>query len=138
MHYDDAEWHTDSVIDLGLEQSAAATHIGMFLTWAALHNMIATTLSDHNEVIDAARHRLVTPGVIAEKYFVSQICSFMLNDHGNRFAKDAYRAYLNALERFPVVARCETTYHLPDTWDTYDEMAPYFDELYAVWRVERW
>ena len=35
MTYDDAEWHLDTVGELGLDDSAADVHIGVYLAWAA-------------------------------------------------------------------------------------------------------
>ncbi|WZB61364.1 hypothetical protein WJ970_29215 [Achromobacter xylosoxidans] len=60
MKFDDASWHYEGDYPADLPESAAATHIGMFLAWALLHGMAGEELID-----DSARGagRFATPGI---------------------------------------------------------------------------
>lgn len=129
MTYDDAEWHYDSVGELGLDTAAASTHIGMFMAWLALHGL---TQSDRNPT--ELHSRTITPGEYLRRYCVNQIDPSMLTDTGNAFTEAGYRAYLSGYRNVPAVARHGERYGEPDTWETYDEVAPMIDELYAEWR----
>jgi hypothetical protein len=134
--YDDAEWHMDSVLDLGLDESAAAVHVGIFLAWATTKGLLDDELDVRTDAVRVVAERSVTPSALAGRYFVSQIDPFMLNTVGNGFADTAYRHYLVALESDPMVARNESIYHVPDSWDSYDAIAPVIDALYARWLAD--
>ncbi|MFW0787509.1 hypothetical protein AAFP35_23680 [Gordonia sp. CPCC 206044] len=136
MPYDDADWHTDSVTDLGLDRTAAAFHIGVFLAWAAKRGMISPDLDGRAAVMRAVDDRGVSPGRFADDHFVGQFYASTFTARAARFTEECYRAYLGALPLMPVGARYESTYEIPDTWDSYDEIEPYLDELYAVWESE--
>ena len=129
MTYDDAGWHWDSVRELDLDDTAASTHIGMFMTWLALHDLAE---SDYNP---AELHtRSITPGEYLRQHCVDQIDPSMLTDVGNAFIEAGYGIYLKWYRYVPAVARNGERYGEPDTWETYDEVAQMIDELYAEWR----
>ena len=136
MTYDDAEWHTDSVLDLDLDESAAAIHIGVYLAWATSRGLLAERLDNRVAATHAVEHRTTSPSGVADEYFAAQIDPFMLNDVGNRFAEQAYSRYLEGLEQVPLIAGQETIYHVPDDWDTYDAVVGYLDRLYATWQAD--
>ncbi|BBX37591.1 hypothetical protein MMAG44476_37513 [Mycolicibacterium mageritense DSM 44476 = CIP 104973] len=56
----------------------------------------------------------------------------MLTPRGWAFSKAAYRAYLGMYEYIPEIARHPVTYAAPDTWATYDAVAPVIQEAYDV------
>lgn len=43
MTYDDAEWHQETVDELGLPEDNAATHIGIFYAWMRAHGLASGT-----------------------------------------------------------------------------------------------
>jgi len=59
-----------------------------------------------------------------------------LNEDGNAFAKfyypDSYPCDLESMFK-----SCETLYHVPDTWGTYDVVAPIIDKHYHAWLETR-
>lgn len=134
MTYDDAGWHHDSAIENGLAPAAGGTHIGMFMAWLALHGMAQPDYAPTE-----LRARRITPGEYLRRHCVDQIDPFMLTDNGNAFASAAYRAYLRRYRDVPAVARYDSTYETPDTWDTYDDVSALIDALHADWcsAVER-
>lgn len=133
MTYDDAEWHTDSVIDLGLDESAGASHRG-------LHGLGVQTrvvpADDHADAIADATSETDRPTGFVATHFVSQINVNNLTPRGNLFAEQCYDAYLRALPGTELMARYDNDYRVPDTWDTVEEIGALLDELYAEWESQ--
>ncbi|MGW4633718.1 DUF7832 domain-containing protein [Nocardia sp. NPDC004415] len=143
MTYDDSSWHSDSTSDLGLEQEAAATHIGMFYAWAVandLHSLTAPVWGEPEErprpELAILHNRAKTPG----RYCLDHLCGELnvgdLNPRGQAFIQAAYDHYLAAYQNLPEIARHETIYHAPDTWQTYEAVARLLDEIWAEWTRE--
>ncbi|WP_331758670.1 hypothetical protein OG225_41020 (plasmid) [Nocardia sp. NBC_01377] len=141
MTYDDSGWHTDSTSELGLAPAAAATHIGMFYAWAVARDLHSPTVlvwgapePEPRPELELLRTRAKTPG----RYLLDHCCGELnvgdLNARGQAFAAAAYGPYLRAYGFVPEVARYETIYHAPDTWETYDAVAGLLDEAWAEWR----
>ncbi|TCJ94321.1 hypothetical protein [Nocardia alba] len=140
MTYDDRGWHSDSTSELGLDTDAGATHIGIFYAWAVANDLHSPTVPVWGEPEQQPRPELValfnrttTPG----RYLLDHCCGELnlgdLNPRGRAFADAAYRAYLGAYEYVPEIARHETIYHAPDTWETYEAVAPLLDEAWTEW-----
>lgn len=132
--YDDAEWHTDSVIDLGLDESAGAIHIAAFMGWACRRGLVPA--DDHADAIADATSETDRPTGFVATHFVSQININNLTRRGNLFAEQCYDAYLRALPRTELMARYDNGYRVPDTWDTVEEIGALLDELYAEWESQ--
>ncbi|GAD82527.1 hypothetical protein FEK33_19305 [Nocardia asteroides NBRC 15531] len=143
MTYDDCGWHSDTTSELGLDSAAGATHIGMFYAWAVANDLHSPTVPVWGEPeprprpeLAALRERSKTPG----RYLLDHCCGELnvgdLNARGQAFAAAAYRPYLRAYDCVPEVARHETTYHVPDTWETYDAVAALLDEAWAEWQLQ--
>ncbi|MFF2087794.1 hypothetical protein ACFVVM_28785 [Nocardia sp. NPDC058176] len=141
MTYDDCSWHSDTTSELGLDGDAAATHIGMFYAWAVANNLHSPTMAIWGEPGERTRpelaalfNRTKTPG----RYLLDHCCGELnlsdLNPRGQAFTAAAYPQYLRAYGYIPEIARHETIYHAPDTWDTYEAVAPLLDEAWAEWR----
>ena len=132
MTIDDAGWHYDTCSEHDLDHSCAATHIGIFFAWLAHHGLTAPDRIN----ITALRDRSVTPGAFLLARCGGEISGFMLTPEGSAFSKAAYRAYLGAYRRIPEIAAHPVTYAAPDTWETYDAVAPVIAEGYAVYRAQ--
>ncbi|WP_431952274.1 hypothetical protein [Nocardia lijiangensis] len=142
MTYDDCGWHSDTTAELGLDREAGATHIGMFYAWAVAHDLHSPTVLVWGKPepvprpeLAALRDRTKTPG----RYLLDHSCGELnegdLNATGQAFAKAVYRQYLRAYESIPAIARYETTYHVPDTWEIYDAVAVLLDEAWTEWQL---
>lgn len=132
MTIDDAGWHYDTCTEHDLDYSCAATHIGMFFAWLAHHDLTAPDKID----ITSLQDRSVTPGAFLLAHCVGEISGFMLTPAGLAFSKATYRAYLGVYRRIPEIACHPVTYAAPDTWETYDAVAPAISEAYAVFRAQ--
>ena len=127
MTYDDASWHYDTCSEHDLDYACAATHIGMFFAWLAHHDLANRDAVDIASLLD----RSVTPGAFVLR-IGGEIDRFMVTKHGDAFCKAAYRAYLGMYEYIPEIAQYPVSYAAPDTWATYDAVAPVIQEAYDV------
>lgn len=130
MTYDDAGWHQDTVGEHDLDPDCAATHIGMFFAWLA-----------HNDLVDTERTntapllaRSITPGKFLIDHCCGEINSADVTPRGAAFCEAAYRQYLRVYDAIPEIARYEVSYAAPDTWETYDAVAPVIQEAYEIYR----
>ncbi|MBP7340185.1 hypothetical protein [Niveispirillum sp.] len=143
MTYDNASWHYEGNFPADLPENAGATHIALFLSWAVL-NGLAGDLHIQEFTADLAqlRGRAVTPG----EWFLSvcdgKLVDEDLNEEGNRFTHAYYAGddglhtgegyYLSDyVDAFP---DAETAYHVPDTWASFDTLAPILARRLAAWR----
>jgi len=136
--YDDASWHYGGNFPKGLPNEAGATHTGMFVAWAVLSGLGGSMhTEDFPENIPRLQSRSVTPGRFLLEACDGKFTDEDLNDEGNAFAREYFD-----LERGSFLADYEgtlagglpSTYHVPDTWDTYDRLRPILDRRLAEWR----
>ncbi|GGF35334.1 DUF7832 domain-containing protein [Williamsia phyllosphaerae] len=130
----DASYHYESIKDLGLDESAGAIYIGVFLAWSATRGLMAT---HHQDAIAAAHRRSEKPSEYAYAYSCGEFHNGDFTAAGVSFANSYYRAYLKFLDNVPAFADYEVTYTNPDTWETYDEIVVLLDDLLAYWRDGR-
>ncbi|MDR7230308.1 hypothetical protein J2X45_001389 [Caulobacter sp. BE264] len=146
MKYDDASWHYGGDFPSGLPDEAGATHIAMFVAWCVLNGMGGELHEvDSTEATNALKARALTPG-----HWFIQTCDEKftdedLSDEGNAFAADYYRADRNLAsgaasylsdygKAFPRVANL---YEVPDTWNSYDHIAPIIARRAMRWRARQ-
>ena len=138
MKYDDASWHSGGEFPSDLPPEAGATHSGMFLAWAWLNGMAGeNALDEASYFISPLQDRAVTPGAHFLAQCDGKFVDDDLNDTGNAFAAayfdfetgDYAMDYESAL-----AGNCETMYHVPDTWKSYDTIMPILDRRFAEWR----
>lgn len=140
MKYDDAGWHVGADFPKDLPPAAGATHIGMFATWCMLNGLAGELhVVELDDDLQRLRLRLrqVTPGAWFIAACDGKFIDEDLNDEGNVFAEsyynDAQPNYLSDLAR-AVGDRLPSLYHLPDTWDIYDQLAPMLKFRYEAWK----
>lgn len=131
--YDDASWHSGGNFPKDLPAKAGATHTGMFFAWALLSGLAAEDFPDD---LSRLRDRRITPGA----FFLACSGKFTdedLNDEGNAFAA----AYFD-LQKGKYITDYEATfgkdgptlYHVADSWENYDRIAPLLDDRFKAWR----
>ena len=141
MKYDDASWHSDGDFPKDLPGEAGATHTGMFLAWAFLCGLAGEIHTEETpEALAALRDRLVTPGTFFLQQCDGKFTDEDLNDEGNEFAA-VYFEFENGqyLRDYDEVLsdELETMYHVPDTWSSFDKLAPVLDQRLADWRCRK-
>jgi hypothetical protein len=138
MKYDDASWHYGGDFPKELPPEAGATHIGMFVAWCLLNgvggDLHVTELPDLLEGLKAKR---LTPGAFFVKACDEKFTDEDLSLDGNEFAKGYYDAkegeYICDYEA-AVGAGLPSLYHVADTWENYDRLAPVIAKRYDAWR----
>ncbi|GAA2845593.1 hypothetical protein FB468_3007 [Leucobacter komagatae] len=134
---DDVKWHTGGDFPADVPASAGATHMGMFLAWAAQAGLLAT---EHEvglgDTVTALRARTITPGTAIRTACDGVLSGELFSQRGGRFAEAYYDAdegsYLDDYaDEFWDTG--ETIYHVPDSWVSYDRIAARVSERYEVW-----
>lgn len=143
LKYDDASWHYSGDFPSHLPSEAGATHIGMFVSWAILNGLGGTIhTEDFPAELAKLNNRELTPGAWFIGACDEKFTDEDLNAEGNAFA-EAYFAndaglktgsanYLGDYEAaFPGL---DSLYRVPDTWDSYEKIAPIISRRILKWR----
>jgi hypothetical protein len=147
MSYDRADHDYSSEND-PLPKGHAATHIGIFLSWAALHGLINDFHEQHSqEWLTKLRRREITGRQFFEAVCKEQFAEKDLNVEGNAFAGHYYRdeagergAYFADYKKF-LSAGLPSFWHVTDTWDNYEKIATVIGKRFEEWKnppKKRW
>ena len=133
---DRADWHYSGNYPENLPPENGGTHIGMYLAWIIDRGLGSKKLLAYAaSSLDALRARTITGRQVLftdldEKFFAE-----LLTKDGKAFTKAYYESqqyfndYANALG-----GTVPTLYHVADTWENYDLIAPVIDQRFAQWR----
>ena len=136
MKYDDSEYFFLN-FETDLDNDAAATHIGIYLTWIILHEMIAEWhRAEDGDALQALRERTDTPGNVVLDMLDGQLHDADINELGNRFTQWYYVAhyYNDYAAEFGVDQDSNDNFcSVPDTWSNFDRMAVRIDERFENW-----
>ena len=143
MKYDDASWHYGGDFPKDLPREAGGTHIGMFVAWAMLNDLAGPIhTEDFPEELKELQNRETSPG----KWFIvacdEKFTDEDLTEEGNLFARYYYadedglkQSNPNFLQDYEsTFPQLESTYHVPDTWESYDKFAPVIARRFIKWR----
>jgi hypothetical protein len=140
MSYDRADYDY-STEDAPLPKGHAATHIGMFLAWAALHHQLNDFHEQHSaQLVTSLRNRQLTGRQFFEAVCKEQFAEKDLSVEGNAFAEWYYRD--SSGERGPYFADYKKTlaaglpsfWHVADTWENYNKLEPVINRRYEDWK----
>ncbi len=109
----------------------------MFVAWCLLNGLAGEL---HRTTFPAGlqklRERTITPSQFLFEYCDEKFTSEDLNEEGNRFA-DYYFTHETG-DYIPDYETCfsglPSTYHVPDTWTSYDRLAPIIAKRYMKWK----
>lgn len=140
MSYDRAD-HDYSTEDAPLPKGHAATHIGIFLTWAALHQLVNDFHEQHSaQLLAQLRRRDITGRQFFEAACKEQFAEKDLNVEGNAFAEHYYknaageRGVYFADYKQVLAARLPSFWHVADTWENYEKMAAVISRRFEEWK----
>ena len=135
MKYDDASWHSGGDFPSDLPPEAGATHTGMFLTWCILSGHAGEELIDicDDEGFESLKSRTTTPGQFFLEWCDGKFTELDVDEAIHPFIesyfdfeKGSYIGdYHNAL-----ATSLPSDYHVPDTWESYDKIAPVISKAY--------
>jgi hypothetical protein len=140
MSYDRADYDY-STEEQPLPKGHAATHIGMFLAWAALKGLLNDFHEQHSAALVAKlRARQITGRQFFEGACKEQFAEKDLNVEGNSFAEYYYRessgersTYFTDYKR-TLAANLPSFWHVADTWDNYEKIAPVIARRFEQWK----
>jgi hypothetical protein len=137
VKYDDWPWHAGGDFPADLPPEAGGTHIGMFVAWALLHGLAGDIhLIEFPEPLARLRERRVTPGQFFLDACDGKFTDEDLSELGNRFAQHYYEhddrpgAYFTDYAA-TVATEPSSIYHVPDSWETYDRLAPVIQQRFT-------
>jgi hypothetical protein len=140
MAYDRADFDY-STSDSPLPKGHAATHIGMFLAWALTKGLENDYhRSKFPELTARLRSRAITGREFFEAACQGKFSERDLSPEGNAFAEVYYRN--ESGERGPyfedyrktLAADLPSFWHVEDTWENYDRIAPVIEKRYQAWK----
>lgn len=141
MKYDDWSWHAGGDFPADLPPEAGGTHIGMFVAWVLLHGLAGDIhLVEFPEPFARLRERKVTPGQFFLDACDGKFTDEDLSELGNRFAEHYYEhddrpgTYFSDYAA-TVGAEPPSIYHVPDSWETYERLAPVIQQRFDEWRA---
>lgn len=141
MKYDDASWHSGGDFPADLPAEAGATHIGMYLAWLLLQGMENEELAeDSEEDLQALRERRTSPGRFLLEYSDGKFVDDLISDEAKMFTAAYYDLedgqYLEDYEE-QLGADVPDLYHVADTWENFDRLAPVIARRFAAWQATR-
>ena len=103
------------------------------VAWAIAKGLASPMHSDRRSpLVRQLQARAITPGQYFLKRCYSKLRAEDFNELGNRFADAKYDDYLADVESF--FDDYESLYHVPDSWDVFDEYSESLDDLLEAWK----
>ena len=147
MSYDRADFDYSTERE-PLPKGHAATHIGMFLAWAAQNDLLNDYHRQYSaELLARLRQRNLTGRQFFEAACKEQFAEKDLNVEGNAFAEYYYRLpdgerglYFDDYKK-ALAAGLPSFWHVADTWQNFDRLAPVISRRFAEWKSppkKRW
>jgi hypothetical protein len=139
MKYDDASWHYGADnFPQGLDNAAGATHIALFVAWCMLNGLAgALHREDFPDQLGQLTEHALTPGQWFMQACDGKFTDEDVNDEGNAFAAVYYAAdgaqYLADYDNILCNAVGDP-YEVPDSWQSYDLLAPTIAQRYREWK----
>ena len=143
MTYDRADWHYGGDFPEDLPPECGATHIGMFLAWI-INNSLESEFhrEESADALEAVRARAMTGREFLIDECDEKFWDEDLSDEGNEFAQEYYGVTTEGGQYFTdyeqiLCAGLPSLYHVEDTWESYDKIAPTISKRFAEWKAMR-
>jgi hypothetical protein len=134
VKYDDASWHYGGDFPKDLPPEAGATHIGMFLAWAILRDLVGELHSQESaDSVQEVRERRMTGAQFLLKECDEKLTDEDLSKDANGFAQRYYEDdYLD--DYCDVFGEVDEVYRVEDSWPNFDRLAPVLDKRFQEWQ----
>jgi len=136
-YIDCADWHSGGSYPPELPSDNAGTHIGMYLAWIILRGLGGKELVLQTaDTYDWVRSREVTGRDLLFTKLDGKFFDELLSDEGRAFTRAYYETngYANDYDRV-LGSEGPTLYHVKDSWENFDKLAPVLDDRLAAWRA---
>lgn len=141
MKFDDASWHSEGTFPPDLPASAAATHIGIFLTWLIRGQHLSDQVfADAADDIFAVQAGTMSGAEFLLTWFDGQLLDEDLSRTGADFTMAYYEGaggevtfLSDYAEVFSDVPEIDTLYKVPDTQESYELVAPLISYRFEQW-----
>ena len=138
MSIDRADWHYGGEYPEGLPPENGGTHIGMFLAWAIIRDLVGDLHVEESVArLAAVRERRMTGREFLFSECDEKFTEEDLSDLGNAFAADYYPrdegGFFSDYEA-TLGGDLPSLYHVADTWENFDRLAAVLDARFVEWR----
>lgn len=136
MVYDRAYWHFGGEYPEDLPLANGGTHIGMFLAWVINNNLEGEVHKLESQVsLSAVRNKEMTGRDFLIKECSEKFWQEDLNEEGNAFALYYYESDTYFADYKAALAEdIPSLYHVEDTWENYQILAPVISRRYIQWQ----
>jgi hypothetical protein len=137
---DRVDWHAGSRnFPKELAARNAGTHIGMFLAWCVMRDMLA---ADLKESLTKPITVLCNRGMTGREFLVKH-CDGMLDvdlftQEAGAFAASYYSGKYTKDYKRTLALDLPSEYHVADTWANYERIEPVISEAYQKWKNPPW
>jgi hypothetical protein len=132
---DRADWHYGGQgYPAELPPENGGTHIGMYLAWIIHRDLGSATLRKHaRDALPRLKQRRITGRELLFSELDEKFFAGLLTKVGKDFTRDYYDAYIGDYAA-ALADELPTVYHVEDSWENYDRIAPVIDNRYARWQ----
>ncbi|MEA4854440.1 MAG: hypothetical protein VB082_09235 [Christensenella sp.] len=141
MAFDQMEWHAETFPD-SMDRDCAGTHIGMYLAWLIMNDMIAPELYREYEAdFERVKRREMTGRDLLMERLNEGLLEDVMTEEAQEFTADYYDSkYIDDYENvLGNSADSEYAVYLhDDSWENYDQVEPMITERFEQWRDGEW
>lgn len=135
MAIDRADWHYGGDFPEDLPDENGGTHIGIYLAWIINNNLQGEFLDEElPEALEEVRNRKITGRDFLINYHDEKFWEEDLSDEGLAFTEDYYSGEYNSDYEKTLAENLPSVYHVEDTWENYDKIAPIIDRRFNEWK----
>jgi hypothetical protein len=133
---DQAEWHYGGDFPAELPPENGGTHIGMYLAWIIQRGLGSSVLRKQaGDSLPLLTKRKITGRKLLFAELDQKFFGTLLTKVGKDFTRDYYETncYIDDYEAV-LGGALPTLYHVQDSWDNYDKLAPIIDQRFSGWQ----
>lgn len=138
MAIDRADWHYGGDFPEDLPDENGGTHIGLYLAWI-INNDLYGDLHKQESVkaLNDVKNRKITGSDFLFDECDEKFWEEDLSEEGFSFTEEYYRdQYLSDYETV-LADDLSSLYHVEDTRENYDKIAPVIDERFRKWKEKQ-
>lgn len=136
--YDDVTWHTGGFYPKEVPPENAAFHLGYFVRWVILRNLIAKEhLEESGPEVEAVRSNNSSGSQFLLKCMDGVIAPDDLNDEGQKFADAYYGKHYSTDLASALPPQAKTAYEVEESPEIAHKVADLLDVRLREWRESK-